>query len=475
MYTNLVYVAGMKEGDNMFQEFISQNRLEMVESLQSLLRIESVKDLPQPNAPFGSGISNALEYVLELAQKYGFTTRNVDGYAGHVEWGTGEPYIGVLCHLDVVPAGSGWSSPPFDAVIKDGRVYARGALDDKGPAMAALWALVALKHSGVKTDRKIRIIFGLDEESDWHCVEHYFAQEPLPIGGFTPDADFPLIHAEKGCISLRMQIPTEIHNLSAHVICFEGGNRVNMVPSHAYAVIECLSETAATAWEQRLSKDSKQRQLSLDTSVNGSRLQLVVHGIAAHGSTPDAGRNAIIELAKLLCLNALSNASMWRTISQMDTRGELLGMACEDITTGPLTLNIGKASLVDGEFVFDFDVRYPLDKTPEFLLDACKTHIPDKWSVAILKNHDPHYVPVDSPVCTILRRVFEENTGMPGEPFAIGGATYARAIPNAVAFGPLFQSQPDLAHQADESWALDDYFTCIQIYAQAMFELANTL
>lgn len=459
----------------MIKDFIQASETEMVSSLQELLQIPSVEESPEPGHPFGQGPAKALKYMLDRAEREGFTVQDVDGYAGHIEYGEGDPYVAVLAHLDVVPAGSNWTYPPFGAEIHDGKVYARGAIDDKGPAMSALWALIALKRLGMKPARKIRLILGLDEESGWACMKYYFSKEPQPLGGFTPDADFPLIFAEKGVVTLRAEVKADVDSMSPRVVAFEGGQRTNMVPDHAYAVVECHSETAAAEWEQKVRKCAKQNQIDVEVTVSGSRIQIVTHGVSAHGSEPDQGVNAIVQLAGVLSGQAVSNASMWRAIAAQDTKGCALGLESSDDVTGHLTSNLGRAILEGDHYSFLFNIRYPIDLSKEELLARAKEYVSDKWRVSLEGGHDALHVPVDSPVVQTLQKVYVDLTGEPATPIAIGGATYARAITNAVAFGPLFPGQPELAHQKDECWALSDYFRCTEIYAHAMFELANTL
>ena len=447
----------------------------MLDSLQQLLKIQSIKGPAANQAPFGTGPAEALAYVLSLAQSKGLNVKNLDGYAGFAEYGEGEDYVAVLSHLDVVPTGSGWTHPPFAAEIHEGRVYARGAVDDKGPALSSLWALVALKELGLKPKRKIRCIFGLDEENDWNCVKHYLSKEPEPLAGFTPDADFPLIYAEKGVATLKFEMKADVDSMCPKVIRFEGGHRVNMVPDYAYAVIDCYSETAAREWEQKLFKESRQRQIELDVSLNGSRIQIVVRGVSAHASRPELGVNSIVQLAALLSTNSISNAAMWRAVAGQDTAGRALGIDAFDEVTGELTSNLGMASLDGNTYSFLFNIRYPIDLNQDQLLTQCQEYVSDKWQVTLVENLDPLYVPLESPVVEVLSKVYSEYMGESAEPLTTGGATYARAIPNAVAFGPLFPGQPELAHQVDESWELADYLRCAEIYAQAMLELANTL
>jgi succinyl-diaminopimelate desuccinylase len=459
-----------------FTDWIESNHDAMVKSLVDLLRIRSVKGEGTEGMPFGEGPNEALEFVLHLASSMGFCVRNLNGYAGHVEFGDSEEYIAVLSHLDVVPAvSSDWTSDPFQAEIRNGYVYARGAIDDKGPALSTLWALYALKESSYVPRKKIRLIFGVDEESDWSCVDYYFRHEPMPVGGFTPDADFPLIYAEKGVATLRLRTPAELDSMTPCVIRLECGQRVNMVPDAAYCVIDCHSETAAREWEQRLQKESKSRQLDVDVSVHGSCIQLVVHGHSAHASTPDVGVNAIAGLAGLIVSAPISNSWMWRMIAAQDTRGKGLGMDCEDDITGPLTSNLGLATLDENTYAFSFNVRYPIHLDSNELIARCRSYVADKWEVDLVSNLDPHYVPTDSTIVQTLMQVYHQSTGENREPLVTGGATYARAIPNAVAFGPLFPGHLDLAHQQDECWSLQDFFKCAQIYAHAMMELSNNL
>ncbi|QQE76837.1 dipeptidase PepV [Alicyclobacillus sp. SO9] len=459
----------------MFQGFLETHRSEMVESLRELLRIPSVKSAAEPGQPFGAGPSQALQYVLDFARRNGLQVSNLDGYAGHVEFGNGDEYVGVLGHLDVVPAGTGWTHPPFGAELEDGKIYARGAIDDKGPIFGALWSLIMLKELGMNPKRKIRLIFGLDEESDWECVEHYFAKEPAPLGGFTPDADFPMIYAEKGLTTLRAEMAAESESMVPQVIRFEAGHRVNMVPDYAFAEVDCHSETAAQEWETKMFKEARARQIELDVQVQGSLIQLTVHGVSVHGSTPENGVNAICHLASLLGTQSVSNASMWRFIAGIDTEGRSLGIEGEDDITGPLTVNLGLGALNGTTYSFQFNIRFPVDMTLDEILERCRSYISDKWNVESVEYKAPLHLPVDSSVVKVLRKVYDETTGLDSTPLAIGGATYARAIPNCVAFGALFPGREDVAHQSDEYWYVDDYLKCIEIYAHAMYELANTL
>ncbi|RIV25644.1 dipeptidase PepV [Alicyclobacillaceae bacterium I2511] len=459
----------------MFDDFVAQHEREMVDTLQTLLQIPSVLGPALPHQPFGTEIDRALQSVLQLAEQYELVTCNVDGYAGHVEYGEGAEYVGVLCHLDVVPAGEGWTTPAFSAAIREGRIYGRGAIDDKGPSLSALWGLIAIKALGLQPRRKIRIIFGLDEESEWRCVKQYFQKESFPLGGFTPDADFPLVFAEKGLVTLKLVVSADVLSMSPRVVRFEGGERVNMVPDLAVAVVECHSETAALEWQQAMTREAKSKQVDVDVMTSGSQIELNVRGISAHGSTPHQGRNAICLLAGLLSSQPIANVSLWRFLAQQDTSGKSLGIEISDEVMGPLTVNLGMSKLTGEQYTCWFDVRYPVNVRPDDLITRCVAYVSDKWNIDMVHQVEPLYMPLAHPVAQVLQDVYRQETGDDAGPIAIGGATYARVIPNAVAFGPVFPGQRDVAHQPDESWDLQDYLRCVKIYARAMLELANHL
>lgn len=460
----------------MIKEYVQENRDSIISTLQQVLRIESVKGHPVQGGPFGSGPLEALSYVLSLAEAQGFKTRNVNGYAGHVEYGDGDEYVAVVSHLDVVPAGSGWTYPPYKAEIHDGRVYARGAIDDKGPAMSVLWALFALKALGVRPKRKIRLIFGLDEESDWQCMDHYFRYEPKPVGGFTPDATFPLIYSEKGLATFRIDVPADAESMSPQVLSFQGGDRYNMVPDVAKAAVDCHSSTAADEFVSRLKKAAKDAQITAEVEASGSVVEVRVNGVSAHASRPFDGINATVHLAQLLGSGTISNSSMWRTVGSWDTKGRGLGIDVEAEGQATLTTNLGKAELRDGVYHFYVNIRFPNRLTVDQLIQDAQTYLSDKWRVSLVEHIPPLYTDPNSDLVETLMSVYRDFfDDVEGEPLSIGGATYARAIPNAVAFGARRPETEDVAHKIDEYWAIDDFITCIEIYAEAMTRLANTL
>lgn len=466
-----------------WQQEMSRRQDEMMERLQELCSIESILDESSagPGAPFGKGIAEALDYMLDLGEKEGFRTKNVDGYAGHVEYGEGEEILGILAHLDVVPTGEGWTSPPFSPEIRDGKFYARGAQDDKGPAMAAFFALKLVKELGLPLNKRVRLILGTDEETHWRDMDYYFQREPMPETGFTPDADFPIIHAEKGLLDLTLTgtAPAATDGESDWTLArFEAGQRVNMVPELAAARLEGEGDVFALK--------EKYQEYLLSHGIRGyaeeadDHLMLVVEGVAHHGSEPDRGVNAAYRLTRFLDGLSLDERG-GRYIAFINDLladaffGEHLGIEQADERVGRLTVNGGVFRYEPGEGQHaELNIRYPISGDVE----AIRRQVEEKTKAYGLliaeEDHKPgHFVDPEHPLVQTLRKVYEEETGKTGEPFAIGGATYARALKTGVVFGPLFPGTAETAHQKDEFIPVDELVKAAALYARAIYELAK--
>ncbi|MCA0119931.1 dipeptidase PepV [Bacillus sp. RSS_NA_20] len=453
----------------------------LIQDTQSFLQIESVLDEEGGTAgkPFGEKVDEALQYMLKKGQDEGFKVKNVDGYAGHIEYGEGEDIVGVLCHVDVVPAGDDWTTPPFSADIRENKIFARGAIDDKGPTMAAFYALKMLKDAGLPLSKKIRIIIGTDEESDWRCVDHYFKHEAMPQIGFAPDADFPIIHAEKGIIDAIVSFTYEQSEENKRYILkqFTSGMRLNMVPDEARAIVAAANDHDVEALKTAFAAYLAENQLTGETNHTADGLTFTLKGVSVHAMEPANGTNAGIHMANFLCAHELDErglafTSQINALFDQDTRGQKLGIACKDDISGDLTLNVGTIRYSQNEEAkLGLNVRYPVTADGE----EVKKGIERIKGAAIEKFDDspPHHVSKEHPLVKTLQRVYEEQTGDPAHLIAIGGGTYARSLEAGVAFGPLFPGRPDCAHQKDEYIEIDDLLRATALYAQAMYELAK--
>lgn len=457
---------------------VIRNKEDLIRDTQKFLQINSVMDesTAGPGRPFGEGVNASLTSLLEFGKKEGFTVKNLDGYAGHIEWGTGDEIVGVLCHVDVVPPGDGWTSDPFSADIRDGRIYARGAIDDKGPTMAAFYALKIVKDMQLPLSKRVRIIIGTDEESDWRCVDHYFKHEKMPDIGFAPDADFPIINAEKGIIDASLRIVKSASDKDAKnvLLSFRSGLRLNMVPDAAEAVIEGNGLDAVHAYFSKWLEQSKTQGEAV--SENG-KLTLRVYGKSCHAMEPDNGVNAGLKLAECLNGTELDEAGKHfvKTVSDYflnDTRGKKLKIDCRDDISGELTLNVGTFTYRKGEEgELGINIRYPVTSDSKVIRDAFTSA--EEFRLEEFKDSKPHHVSADHPLVKTLQKVYEGQTGKKADLISIGGGTYARSLSAGVAFGPLFPGRPDSAHQKDEYIEIDDLLRSTALYAEAIYELAK--
>ena len=436
---------------------------EITDSLCGLLRIPSVKSTPAENAPFGAETVKALEYMLNLGRSFGFETTNLDGYAGYIDFpGTSGKQVAVLCHLDVVPADKGWKNNPFEPVITDDRIIGRGTADDKGPAIASLYAMKSLKDEGFLPPCTIRLILGLDEESGNECMTYYKKKEKLPDTGFTPDAKFPVIYAEKGICHVTLEgIADSDFDSSSNLrlISVKGGERANMIPA------ECDYSYSITG---------------TDNMISVKNMKSI--GKPGHASLPEFGENAISkamqELSELFT-EFNSNNSFVKFFADniaLETNGESLGIGFSDSKSGSLTCNVGLIDYSKGISSVTLDIRYPVSVDRNIILDTIKMKA-KKYNLKIKNSSglDPVYKDPQSDFVQTLLGVYEEVTGEKSQPIAIGGGTYARSIPGIIAFGPNFRPQDDVAHQSGEYIKLKDLFLCYEIYKKAIEKLSFNL
>ncbi|GAM12785.1 dipeptidase PepV [Mesobacillus selenatarsenatis] len=466
-----------------WKQEVEKRQSDLIKDAQELLRIKSVldEDNTSPEAPLGEGVKEALDFMLQLGEKDGFTPKNVGNLAGHLEFGQGDEIVGVLCHVDVVPEGDGWTSDPYGAEIRDGKIFARGAIDDKGPTMAAYYAMKIVKELGLPLNKRVRMIIGTDEESEWRCVDHYFEHEEMPAMGFAPDADFPIIYAEKGIADYDLvskEAGIEKEDFDAEVIEFSSGRRYNMVPDFAKVVL--VVQQGQTDVVQRFDEFKRNNELDGKAIVESGKLILELEGVSAHGMEPDNGKNAGLYMAGFLSeLNLDGNSEkFFQFVAKYlgkDSRGRELGVAYADDITGDLTINVGKLSYSrENGGRAGLNMRYPvttnLEKTKEILNGVLEA---EGISIENFSNSKPHHVDESDFLVQTLKKVYEEQVGEKAELISIGGGTYARSLKSGVAFGPLFPGRPDIAHQKDEYMIIEDLLRATAIYAQAIYELAK--
>lgn len=473
-----------------WEKEVAMRKESILEDLKNLLRINSERDDSQASAdaPFGPGPKEALHQMLAYGERDGFVVKNVDNYAGHIEYGEGNETLGIFGHMDVVPASSqrGWATNPYDPIIKDGKIFARGASDDKGPSIAAYYGLKIIKELQLPLAKKVRFVVGTDEESGWADMDYYFQHEATPDFGFSPDAEFPIINGEKGNVTFSLTFPFS-NGEQYQLHSFSSGLRVNMVPDVARAHVIAPTVEAA----EGLVDDFPDWLATLSMTLTGKvqrdarHVTFELNGKGAHGASPQSGVNAATFLATFLDQYAFGGgAKAFLHISAAylheDFYGEKSGVAFEDEKMGKLTMNAG---------IFTFESESEAGTAPYLTLnfrypkgiDAAQLqaglektlHQEEVTVTQNERNQEPHYVPLEDPLVQTLLQVYEDHTGKKGYEQIIGGGTYGRLLKRGVAYGAMFPGYTDTMHQANEFMALEDLFRATAIYADAIYRLTR--
>lgn len=457
------------------QEKVLVYKDDVIKSIQGAIQIKSVMEEAKEGMPFGEGPAKALNYFVELGKDMGFEVINYDNYVATIEFGEGEEVLGILGHVDVVPEGEGWDYPPYSGALVDGRIYGRGTLDDKGPSTICLYAMKAIKESGVKLNKRVRMILGANEESGSKCMEHYFGtlKMPQPTLAFTPDSNFPVTFAEKGIVRVRLK-----NNYSTLAnVSLSGGNAFNSVPERCELTIpvDYLEGVA-----ESLVAYNESREYKIECEEKNGNYHINSYGKSAHASKPYLGYNSVSALFEFLREVKVKNeefrllVEFFNTCIKMDIDGESLGVNFEDEESGKLTLNIGKTTLKDGILEICIDIRCPVKVENKKVIEIIKERASKFMEVELAGDTAPLYVAKDSFLVSTLMNVYKDVTGdVESQPIAIGGGTYARSVTNGVAFGALLSSQVDNMHQKNEYLEVDKIDTLLKIYVEAIYQLAK--
>ncbi|MGI6211373.1 MAG: Sapep family Mn(2+)-dependent dipeptidase [Anaerovoracaceae bacterium] len=453
-----------------------------------LVRLVSIPSVFDEHAvdggPFGKNVKDVLEEALSFAEKEGYKAKNYDGYAGEFDIGSGEDYIiGILGHLDVVPVDSAWETDPFDPVLKGTRLYGRGTCDDKGPIMASLAAAARLEQEGKIPDgTKIRFILGTNEEELWKGIDYYLKKvERLPDVSLVPDGSFPLVYCEKGLYDHDVFFPfvpggEDASSAPYELIGLTGGTSRSLVPASCTAKIRTFDASA----KDKVAAFTAEAGYDAECAYDDGILSIVVHGTSVHAMNPEKGINAISRMIHTLdaCFGSAGSHGAF-TAAYMEKfgltcNGERCGVALEDEDSGKLTLNIGEIELLeDGTVKLYGNLRFPTSFTKEAVLAAYKESLQEAGFT--MEDYDylrPVHFDRNGELVTTLLRVYQEVTGdLASQPIAMGGATYARAIPNAVNYGPVFPDEPELAHEPNEYVDLESLDKAEEIYYRALEEL----
>lgn len=436
-------------------------RPKLIKSIGDVVAIPSVLDEEASDTPFGKEIDRCLDVTLELCKSLGFKTfKDSKGYYGYAEIGEGDEMVGILGHLDVVPAGDleKWNSNPFEMLEKDGKLFGRGTQDDKGPTFIALYSAKAILDSCLGFNKRLRFIFGTDEENLWRCINRYMELEEKPSMGFTPDSKFPMIYAEKGLLQFNFIGKGE-------ALTLKGGDAYNAVPDNI--TYNCPADILDS-----LKTKLKENGSAFEVKEN----KVVVTGKSVHAASGEEGINAIKHL--MIGLKEIGNSSfsldfVYDQLKQ-DPYAETIFGTVEDEMSGKLKLNLGKVDISPEKTVLGIDIRIPVTASKEEIVEKAKA-VGEKYGFAYEERDFLRslYVPLDHFLIKTLRKVYEEETDFDSTPLSSGGATYARAMDNCVAFGAVFPDSQKTEHQPNEYLSLKDVDRAYVIYGKAIYELTR--
>ncbi len=425
-------------------EFFERNRAAILADIRRLVAVDSVRGECAPGAPFGPGPRRALDEALAIAREHGLSGEVRGDRMLVIEAGEGEAELALLAHLDVVPPAGEWTvTAPYEMRELDGRIYGRGVIDDKGPAVVSLWAILCARELGL-LKRKVQLLLGSDEECGSSDLAWYLERCAVPGKVFTPDGSFPVANTEKGRMHFTLTAPAYAGG-EPHVVSLTGGSVPNAVPARCEAVLS-----------------------------DGTRLETV--GRAAHGSLPQEGDNAATRMIERLAALPGPGFDVFRALQRAfphgDVNGSAVGVTCRDELSGELTVNLGVLKVDDQGLRADVDCRIPVCGDGNAIADGFARAL-EGVELQILSLSRPHHTPADSDFVRGLLKIYEDYTGEKGEAYSMGGGTYVHEIDGGVAFGAEFPGADVRMHEPDERVEVAQLLLAGQMYAAAVAEFCG--
>ena len=473
----------------MIRTWVLDHKEEMLEDLMELMRIDSSLAPAEEGAPFGPGARSCFDKAAEIIRRCGFAVTNYDYYALAADFSDREKKLDVLCHLDVVPGQEGWQvTDPFTPRLTDGRLYGRGAMDDKGPAIASLYAMRAIRELDLPMNQSIRLILGGDEETGSADMDYYYARESYAPATISPDSSFPVVNIEKGIMAApfrldltgneasEKKLPEACGTPSFFVRDIQAGIASNMIPSYAKLLLAAETEQAIEEAHRYVADRIPAFEAASGLTLQVSRteddlLLLECKGISSHASTPEAGKNALTGIMAFVTGLPLGTSIFNQALQELhrlfpyaDHYGAGLGVAQEDSLSGKLTLSFTVLQKKDNCLAGRFDSRIPLCATRENSLDIATANLQQAgFTIQSSGMFAPHHIPEDSKLVQDLLDSYQSVTGIRKKPLAIGGCTYIHGFPNAVAFGCMEEETDNHIHAQDEFIDIDHLFNCVRI------------
>jgi succinyl-diaminopimelate desuccinylase len=456
-------------------QYFENRDKEFIDTLSKLIAVKSVRTESLPSMPFGKGPADALALGLRIAKEMGFATRNYDNYVGTVDLNDKETKLAILCHLDVVGEGTGWSTPPYTGVFKEGMLYGRGACDDKGPTVASIFAMKAVKDMGIPLKFNSRLILGTDEECGFDDMKYYFEREKAPVFNFSPDGSFPVVNTEKGRLAPTFSKTWSPSSALPRILSINGGFLINVIPAEAEALIQGLSVSEIKHYCDSAANKTRAKY---DVTQENNMVKIAVHGKGEHASSPENGLNAITALFSALIMLPLADSESFTIIKELnkifphgDFYGKAAGIAQSDDISGTLTLSFNMYHQTLTGFTGCVDSRTPVCATKENCLDVVKGRI-NKLGIQMEgKLSPPHHSPADSTFIKTLLINYEQYTGNKGFCKYTGGETYVHGIEGGVCFGASMPGFESNVHGANEHTSIKNLIIAAKIYTQTIIDL----
>lgn len=460
--------------------YIDSKKEEMLQELSVLVRINSQRGEAKEGMPFGEGPAKVLAAAEDLLNRHGFITKNYDNYVVTGDFSEAEKGLDILAHLDVVPVTDDWTvTKPFEPKVVDGRIYGRGTADDKGPAIAALYAMKAIKELGIPMKKSVRLILGSDEECGSGDLEYYYQKEEEAPYSFTPDAEFPVINIEKGRFAPELTAQFQEGLKLPGVLSLKSGDKVNVVPQRAQAVIAGVSESELN---EAADKANSMTGVSFTITKKPGYYVVDAKGQAAHAASPAEGKNALTALLRMISMLQLAPSQGQNVLNALDklfpyedTCGKSLGIYCENEESGALTLSFSMLDYTPERMKAAFDSRLPIGCNDANTREPLRELLVEFGIAMAGEITAPHCVPGDSPFVKALLDSYEKYTGIKGEPLAIGGGTYVHELQRGVAFGCMSFDVDNHMHGDDEFMEIDTLVMSAKIFADAILKICNEL
>ncbi len=463
---------------NRISQWIDSHEKQLLADVARLVAIKSVKEAPEEHAPFGRGIARALDEAVALCVERGFRVTKYHDRVATADLGRGPALLDILGHLDVVGEGalSEWETDPYTLTVKnDGCAYGRGAIDDKGPVVASLYAMMCVRELGVPMTHGVRLIMGTDEESGMDDLPYYYAENSPAPNTVSPDANFPVYNTEKGFYKPVFTCSFEKSDASPAVVSLEGGYRINVLPADANALVRGLS---AAEVEKAAAQLAPELGVSFTVEQEPGGVRLAVKGRNAHASLPEegvCGITALIEILMSLPLADCGSTRALRAVHELfphgDDRGRALGIAMSDEISGELTCAFSLLSMNETELRGQFDGRVPICADEENCKKAAEKSFESHGFKAEGEMEPPHHTPAGTPFINSLLECYESFTGLKGECLSMGGGTYVHHVEGGVAFGASMPGFDGCMHSQNEKFCIRDMLTTAKIYAAVIAEL----